>query len=71
MQFLYQKAGFILENYKNELQLSDKFIDYCKSKIGKSTRYLAKDSSTYCREWKLVVPNGLFKMTEQGGMELV
>lgn len=71
MQFLYQKTGFILEHYKNELKISDKFIDYCKNKIGKSTRYLTKDSSTYCNEWRLVVPNNLFEITEQGGMPLV
>ncbi len=71
MQFLYQKTGFILEHYKKDLQISDEFIDYCKSKIGKSTRYLTKDSGTYYSEWKLVVPNGFFGMTEQGGIPLV
>lgn len=71
MQFLYQKTGFILKHYKNELQISDQFIYYCKSKTGKSTRYLTKDSGTYCAEWKLVVPDGLFGMTEQGGSPLV
>lgn len=71
MQFLYQKTGFILEHYKNELQLSYAFIDFCKTKTGKSTRYLTKDSETYCNAWKLVVPDGLFGMTEQGGNPLV
>ncbi len=71
MQFLYQKAGFILEHYKKELQISDRFIDYCKSKTGKSTRYLSKGSGKYCAEWKLVIPDGLFGMTEQGGTPLV
>jgi len=71
MQFLYQKAGFILDHYKYELQLSNTFIDYCKTKIGKSTRYLTKDSATYDNEWKLVIPEGLFEMTEQGGNPLV
>lgn len=71
IQFLYQKAGFILEHYKGDLQLSDQFIYYCKSKTGKSSRYLTKDSSNYCNEWKLVVPDGLFGMTEQGGTTLV
>lgn len=71
MQFLYQKTGFILEHYKNELQLSDGFIDYCKTKTGKSTRYLTKDSGTYCNDWRLIVPDGLFGMTEQGGNPLV
>ena len=71
MQFLYQKTGFILEHYKSDLQISSKFIDYCKDKTGKSTRYLTKDSDTYCKEWRLVIPNGLFGMTEQGGTPLV
>lgn len=71
MQFLYQKTGFILEHYKNELQISDQFIYYCKSKTGKSSRYLTKGSGTYCNEWRLVVPDGLFGMTEQGDIPLV
>lgn len=71
MQFLYQKTGFILEHYKNQLHLSDDFIGYCKSKIGKSTRYLTKESTQYRSEWKLVVPDDIFQMTEQGGMPLV
>ena len=71
MQFLYQKTGLILGHFRNELNISDEFIDYCKSKIGKSTRYLTKDSSTYCNEWRLVVPDNLFTMTEQGGVPLV
>jgi predicted transcriptional regulator of viral defense system len=71
IQFLYQKAGFILEHYKNELQLTNTFIDYCKSKTGKSTRYLTKESGIYCHEWRLIIPNGLFKITEQGGAPLV
>lgn len=71
MQFLYQKTGFLLEHYNNELQISDQFIQYCKSKTGKSTRYLTKDGGTYRAEWKLVVPDGLFEMTEQGGVPFV
>lgn len=71
MQFLYQKTGFILEHYKDELKLSRDFFDYCKTKTGKSTRYLTKESDTYCNEWRLVVPNRLFEITEQGGTPLV
>lgn len=71
MQFLYQKTGFILEHYKKELQLSDAFIDYCKLKIGKSTRYLTKDSEKYCKTWKMMVLDEVFGMTEQGGNPLV
>lgn len=71
MQFLYQKVGFILEYFKDSLQLSTDFIAYCKSKIGTSTRYLTKDTGTYSSEWKLVVPNILLGMIEQGGEDLV
>jgi len=71
IHFLYQKTGFILEHYKNELQLSAGFIEYCKTKIGKSTRYLTKYSETYCNAWKLVILDGLFGITEQGGNPLV
>ncbi len=74
LQALYQKTGFLLEHYMQEMQLSEEFIDYCKSKIGKSTRYLLKESSDenfYNNEWKLIVPENLFHLTEQGGEELV
>jgi predicted transcriptional regulator of viral defense system len=71
IQFLYQKTGFILEHYQNQLQLSDEFIAYCKTKIGKSTRYLTKDSKTYYSPWRLVIPEGLFGLIEQGGNPLV
>jgi predicted transcriptional regulator of viral defense system len=63
IQVLYQKAGFLLSHYKERLQLSESFFDFCKSNIGKSTRYLSGDaevSSTYVGEWQLNVPKGLF-----------
>ena len=71
VQFLYQKTGYLLGHYINQLQLSEELISYCKSKIGKSTRYLTKDSTNYNSEWKLVVPKDLFQITEQGGGPLV
>lgn len=74
MQVLYQKTGYLLEHYKKEMQLSDEFIRYCKSKIGKSTRYLLQESTDdnyYNSEWKLVIPEGLFEMEGPGGDGLV
>jgi len=68
IQGLYQKVGYLLANYMNEMQLTKSFIDYCNSKIGNSTRYLVKEVMTegvYNREWKLIVPEGLFEMTDQ------
>ena len=73
-QGLYQRVGYLLQHYQKEMQLSNNFIDYCKEKIGKSMRYLLNDSnerSTYNSEWELMVPEGLFEITEQGGDMLV
>ena len=74
IQGLYQKTGFLLQNFMQEMQLSEVFIQYCKDKIGKSTRYLIMENaedSFYNSEWELVVPEGLFEITDQGGDELV
>lgn len=73
-QGLYQRVGYLLQHYQKEMQISNDFIDCCKEKIGKSRRYLLNESidgSTYNREWELMVPEGLFEITEQGGDILV
>lgn len=73
-QVLYQKTGYLLEHYRKDMQLSDEFIQYCKGRIGKSTRYLLQegaDDNYYNNEWKLVIPEGLFGIDEQGGDEIV
>jgi len=61
-QGLYQRAGYLLNHYRKQMQLSKEFIEYCKEKIGKSRRYLvseAKGDSFYNSEWELMVPEGL------------
>lgn len=73
-QGLYQRAGYLLNNYRKEMQLSKEFIEYCKGKIGKSRRYLVsegKENSYYNSEWELMVPEGIFEITEQEGDILV
>ena len=73
-QGLYQRVGYLLQHYQKEKQLSDAFIDFCKRKIGKSRRYLVDESNernSYNREWKLMVPEGLFEIIGQGGDILV
>ncbi len=73
-QVLYQKVGFLLEQFRQDLHLSQAFFDYCKSKVGNSTRYLSKEAiygGVYNRKWGLVVSEGLFDLTDQGGGELV
>ena len=72
-QFLYQKAGFILGYFQNEMNLSEHFFDYCKSKTGKSTRYLtnSQESDFYFNEWRLCAPQNILSFLEQGGGEYV
>ena len=72
-QALYQKAGFVLGYFQKEMSLSNAFFEECKSKIGKSTRYLtdAQESNTYFKEWKLCAPENILSFLEQGGNEYV
>lgn len=60
-QFLYQKVGFLLIDYKEQMGLSEEFFNKCKSEIGKSKRYLTKNMSEgrYNAEWKLIVPENI------------
>ena len=65
--FNFQKAGFILTHYKNELNLSDAFFKVCKSRMGKSIRYLvseAKLNGEYNKEWNLVIPRDFWYKNE-------
>lgn len=74
IQALYQKAGFLLEFYKKDMQLSQSFIDYCKNKIGNSRMYLIRDTDEqtyYNNEWKIMVPESILKITDPGGDVLV
>ncbi|MBR1757097.1 MAG: hypothetical protein IJ744_00020 [Lachnospiraceae bacterium] len=67
-QFLYQKTGYLLWPLRDSLGLSSDFFDLCRSKIGKSKRYLSKDikEGTYNNEWKLVIPSQTYAMKNGG-----
>ena len=69
-QVLYQKAGYILENYRDIWNLSDDFFAACKARIGLSKRYLLKlsehDEIEYDNRWRLVIPHGFRKITSKG-----
>lgn len=63
-QFLYQKAGYLLWQVKEQMGLSDSFFEKCHKQIGKSNRYLTKDQQCgeYDGKWKLVVPKNFGKL---------
>ena len=62
-RFMYQKVGYILENFKSELHLSEAFFDKCHACISDSTRYLYRQSNyadwMYNKKWRLIVPENL------------
>lgn len=62
-QFLYQKTGYLLEQFRENKELSDEFFEECLEQTGKSKRYLSRDinEGSYDAKWKMVVPTqGLF-----------
>lgn len=65
---LYQKAGFILEAYKDELSLSDTFFSECMKHLSSSKTYLfdKQDDFVLHRKWLLYAPNDLKKLIDKG-----
>lgn len=72
-QSMYQKTGYILSKFKNQLSLSPEFFDKCKEEMGKSKRYLHEElknsKNVYVEEWQLVtrlMPVGYYKRVCHG-----
>ncbi|MCM1387303.1 MAG: transcriptional regulator [Bacillus sp. (in: Bacteria)] len=65
---LYQKAGYILEHFRNSLKLSDDFFRVCSLRKGKSRRYFTKETDqnhmVYNSRWGLMVPEHLLDISE-------
>lgn len=74
-QILFQKAGYILEHFKDSLKITDAFFKACEAEISKSVRYLyhglEKEKSIYNKKWRLFVPEQLLALTSEGGNEFV
>jgi len=59
-QVMYQKTGFLLSFYAEQLRLPESFFAACLSHLGKGVRYLSHGSAQeYDPTWRLVVPVGL------------
>ena len=67
---IYQKAGYILEHFKDALKLPDSFFDDCRSKTPKSKRYLysglQREPHIISKRWALYVPEDLSALTRKG-----
>jgi len=68
--FLYQKAGYILEHFKDTLKLTDDFFVTCRGKVPKSERYLyrnlLREPHVLNKSWALYVPEDLRAITKKG-----
>ena len=65
---LYQKTGYILETYKDELSLPDVFFEECMRRISASKTYLfdKRDDFLYHEKWLLYAPADLKKFLDKG-----
>lgn len=65
-QVIYQKTGFILSSFKEQMKLSKEFFDICSAKTGKSIRYLTDkyESKTYIPKWKIYAPQYILSLTK-------
>jgi len=70
-QFLYQKAGYILNHFKDELRLSEKFFSSCEHEFTKSVRYIWRgiqyQPNIFDSRWQMVVPKQPLGLLSQGG----
>ncbi|MCD8107026.1 MAG: type IV toxin-antitoxin system AbiEi family antitoxin domain-containing protein [Oscillospiraceae bacterium] len=65
---LYQKTGYILEAYAEELSLSDEFFSQCVAKSSSSKTYLfnKQDDFVFHKKWRLYAPADLRKLINKG-----
>jgi predicted transcriptional regulator of viral defense system len=74
-QFIYQKTGYLLEHYKDQLKLSEGFFRECEKHLARSIRYLyhgvENESPLFNSKWRLFAPEKLLAIISEGGTELV
>lgn len=65
---LYQKTGYILETFQDDLHLSDAFFKECASGSSNSKMYLfeKQDDFVFHKRWKLYGPENLKKLIDKG-----
>ncbi len=66
--FLYQKAGYLLEQLNDALLLPTSFFNECATHISLANRYLtqARDGYVYHEKWRLYAPINLDKVVDKG-----
>lgn len=57
--FLYQKTGYLLEKYNDNLKLSNKFFNECRKHLSNQIKYFMDDCDSDVflnKRWKLIAP---------------
>lgn len=57
----YQRTGYLLSLYQEQLGLSDAFFEHCRNQIGNNVSYLTpdEDCDAYDKYWKICVPKAI------------
>jgi hypothetical protein len=69
---LYQKSGFILTEFSEQLGLTKPFFDYCRSKIPKSKSYLYSEKDALSKhfvlhdDWMIFAPENIKSILSKG-----
>ena len=69
---IYQKAGFILMQFSEQLGLPESFFDHCKDKIPKSKKYLYSEKDRMSEhfflheDWMLFAPANIKSIIDKG-----
>ena len=69
MVFLYQKAGYVLEHFKNKFMLTDSLFEECKSRLTNQIKYFLQDEHKeieFSSKWKLMTPKNLKSRLNEG-----
>ena len=71
--FLYQKVGFLFEQFRDSFGFSDDFFRACKENAGNSSRYLLRDMNdgdmAFSNLWRLTYPKTLWNNLSGGDID--
>jgi predicted transcriptional regulator of viral defense system len=69
-KYLYQKTGYILEQFSDALYLPDTFFEFCRDNVPSGKRYLyhglQREPHVFTPDWRLYVPPNLLTITSKG-----
>ncbi len=67
---LYQKTGYLLENFREELDIPESFFEECEKHISDSKAYFSDDRKgfVFYKRWRLYAPENIRAIIDQEGM---